>query len=495
MIMGRIASPRKTMHYTRLISIILGLFSCASWLGAESFCIDFRWNPNPANLVRFDFSILDIQSEPDLGPGHAAGKKFYSYLSVGQIAGDAPYLDEVSWLGIRFVATNEEWNSHYPDLSDPRWADYVIHVLAPIAINKGFDGFFLDTVDAVETLSELEPNRAGAHRAGMVNLIQGLKEAYPSKQIILNRGFAVFDSVKTAVKGVLVEEMFRRDDYTARSEYGVSQLLARIEPIKRAGLPVYVVDYVPADNLPLADETAERISNLGFHPLIVPQQLHGIILAPRPPVITSQPQGSSVLTGTSFTFSAEVAGTRPLSCQWRLDGRDIPNPQGTSLSLQNVQRSDAGRYSVFVRNSAGFVTSASAVLTVNPVDLDGDQMADDWELTQGLNPSDPSDANTDADGDGLGNLEEYSSGTIANDPLSCLQLRISKSAGNDLNLRFQAVAGRSYTVQRRTSLQNSSWMKLQDIDAQTSDRNVGVVCPMGPSYTAGFYRIVTPKLP
>jgi len=115
MIMGRIASHTKSMHYTRLISIFLGLFSCASWLGAESFCIDFRWNPNPANLIRFDFSILDIQSEPDLGPGHAAGKKFYSYLSVGQIAGDAPYLDEVSSLGIRFVATNEEWNSYYPD--------------------------------------------------------------------------------------------------------------------------------------------------------------------------------------------------------------------------------------------------------------------------------------------------------------------------------------------------------------------------------------------
>jgi endo-alpha-1,4-polygalactosaminidase (GH114 family) len=493
--MGKIASHRKTMHYTRLISILLGLFSCASWLGAESFCIDFRWNPNPANLIRFDFSILDIQSEPDLGPGHAAGKKFYSYLSVGQIAGDAPYLDEVSSLGIRFVAINEEWNSYYPDLSDPRWADYVIHVLAPIAINKGFDGFFLDTVDAVETLGELEPNRASAHRAGMVNLIRGLKAAYPSKQIILNRGFAVFDSVKTSVKGVLIEEMFQRDDYTERSEQGVSQLLARIEPIKQAGFPVYVVDYVSADNLPLADETAERISNLGFHPLIVPQQLHGIVLAPRSPVITSQPQGSSVLTGMSFTFSAGVAGTGPLSYQWRVDGRDIPNAQGSSLSLQNVQRSDAGRYSVFVRNSAGSVSSASAVLNVNPVDSDGDQMPDDWELTQGLNPYDPGDANTDADGDGLGNLKEYLAGTIANDPLSYLQLRISKLAGNDLNLRFQAVAGKSYTVQRRTSLQNSSWMKLQDIDAQTGDRNVNVVYPIGPADTVGFYRIVTPKLP
>jgi hypothetical protein len=83
----------------------------------------------------------------------------------------------------------------------------------------------------------------------------------------------------------------------------------------------------------------------------------------------------------------------------------------------------------------------------------------------------------------------------ANDPLSYLQLRISKLAGNALNLRFQAVAGKSYTVQRRTSLQNSSWMKLQDIDAQASDRNVNVVYLMGSTDTSGSYRIVTPKLP
>ena len=328
----------------------------------------------------------------------------------------------------------------------------------------------------------------------MVNLIQGLKAAYPSKQIILNRGFAVFDSVKTSVHGVLVEEMFQRYDYTARSEQGVSQLLARIEPIKQVGLPVYVVDYVPADNLPLADETSERISNLGFHPLIVPQQLHGIVLAPRPPVITSQPQDRSAFTGASVTFSAEVAGTGPLSWQWRVDGRDLPNAQGSSLSLQIVQRSDAGRYSVLVRNAAGSVTSASAVLTVNSLDSDGDQMPDDWELSQGLDPFDPGDANTDADGDGLGNLEEYASGTIANDPLSCLQLQISAPAGNNLNLCFQAVAGRSYTVQSRTSLQDA-WMKFQDIDAQTSGRNVDVVCPKGSAHPAGFYRLVTPKLP
>lgn len=51
------------------------------------------------------------------------------------------------------------------------------------------------------------------------------------------------------------------------------------------------------------------------------------------------------------------------------------------------------------------------------VDTDGDGMPDLWEIMNGLNPLDPSDANGDLDGDGLTNLQEYQAGT---DPRSAL---------------------------------------------------------------------------
>jgi len=47
-------------------------------------------------------------------------------------------------------------------------------------------------------------------------------------------------------------------------------------------------------------------------------------------------------------------------------------------------------------------------------DTDGDGIPDEWELDNGLDPSDPSDAYADFDGDGLTNIQEYTFGTNPN---------------------------------------------------------------------------------
>ena len=44
------------------------------------------------------------------------------------------------------------------------------------------------------------------------------------------------------------------------------------------------------------------------------------------------------------------------------------------------------------------------------VDSDHDGMPDQWEIEVGLNPSDPSDANGDCNGDGYTNIEKYING-------------------------------------------------------------------------------------
>ena len=43
-------------------------------------------------------------------------------------------------------------------------------------------------------------------------------------------------------------------------------------------------------------------------------------------------------------------------------------------------------------------------------DTDNDGMPDEWEIANGLNPNDPSDANGDCNGDGYTNIEKFING-------------------------------------------------------------------------------------
>lgn len=85
---------------------------------------------------------------------------------------------------------------------------------------------------------------------------------------------------------------------------------------------------------------------------------------PVAPAITSQPASQTVVTGGSALFGVIATGTAPLSYQWYKDGSLIPGATTSSLSLSNVQFSDAGGYSVVVGNAAGTATSNTAALSV-----------------------------------------------------------------------------------------------------------------------------------
>ena len=84
-----------------------------------------------------------------------------------------------------------------------------------------------------------------------------------------------------------------------------------------------------------------------------------------PPVIVSQPQSQTVTAGEDVTFTVGVSGSSPLSYQWRKGGTAISGATGSSLTLNDVQMSDAGSYSVVASNPHGGVTSDAAILAVS----------------------------------------------------------------------------------------------------------------------------------
>lgn len=80
--------------------------------------------------------------------------------------------------------------------------------------------------------------------------------------------------------------------------------------------------------------------------------------------IAGQPLATTMTAGQSATFTVTATGDA-LSYQWQRDGKDIAGATASSYVLNNVQASDDGAsFTVVVRNSAGSVTSAAAVLKV-----------------------------------------------------------------------------------------------------------------------------------
>jgi hypothetical protein len=86
-----------------------------------------------------------------------------------------------------------------------------------------------------------------------------------------------------------------------------------------------------------------------------------------PPSITAQPAAAStVCAGASVVVTVGVSGSIS-GYQWLKGGSPVAGQTGPTLSLGNVQLSDAGVYSLSLTGPAGSTTSSNFTLTVNPV--------------------------------------------------------------------------------------------------------------------------------
>ncbi len=83
-----------------------------------------------------------------------------------------------------------------------------------------------------------------------------------------------------------------------------------------------------------------------------------------PPAIVSQPTNQTIYVGDTASFSVMANGALPLSYQWNFNGANIIGETNTTLTLTNVQVSQAGNYTVLVSNFYGTILSSNAVLTV-----------------------------------------------------------------------------------------------------------------------------------
>lgn len=211
------------------------------------------------------------------------------------------------------------------------------------------------------------------------------------------------------------------------------------------------------------------------------------------PLILQQPQDQIVVQGESATFTVRVSGTPPLGYQWRRGSTTyVPFGQGkATLTITNVQLSDANTYSVVITNLANAspgMLSSNALLTVL-ADSDGDHIPDNWESAHGFNINLASDATLDTDGDGMTNLQEYKAGTDPRDRESVLRLGRVMMDGNDVRIGFYGVQGKKYRLEWLEDVVAEVWTKVIDFKVGTV-LNLDLIDTGAASRPNRIYRIV-----
>ncbi len=222
-------------------------------------------------LFVYDWIILDQDSSyiEELKDKFYLRKraKLIAYISLGEIEKHRDYFELISKFAI---GENPMWKSLIADLRDSEYLNFIIDVVAERIVEKGFDGFFLDTLDSYKLVADSKD--FPKFEEAIVYFVERLRKKYPDKLIILNRGFEVIDRVHKHIDGVVVESLFKginsEHEYVdipkAKREY----ILREIRRIDKYNLPIVVIDYVDPKQKNIAIDTVAKIKSLGFIPYV-----------------------------------------------------------------------------------------------------------------------------------------------------------------------------------------------------------------------------------
>src|SRR5580765_2831133 len=75
------------------------------------------------------------------------------------------------------------------------------------------------------------------------------------------------------------------------------------------------------------------------------------VRSPAQPVIATQPAGTNVYVNATARFTVTATGSPVLAYQWQFNGTDLLNKTNAGLSLASVKFTNAGLYSMVMRNA------------------------------------------------------------------------------------------------------------------------------------------------
>ncbi len=225
------------------------------------------------DLANYDLAIIDPNT---LTPGEvreleSRGTLVVGYLSVGEINGNDPWLHDGTVPRSWILGRNRNWGSLFVNANQQGWRDLMTKATAKI-LDYGFQGVFLDTVDtAIDVAPETEP--------GMIELIRGLRTAYPDALLVQNRGFDIAERVAGDIDAEMFEDLstsysFKDAKYVRADNSSEADQLVALHG--RTGLPILALDYADPSDTETAARAVKIARSYSFIPSVSVIQLDDI---------------------------------------------------------------------------------------------------------------------------------------------------------------------------------------------------------------------------
>jgi uncharacterized delta-60 repeat protein len=204
------------------------------------------------------------------------------------------------------------------------------------------------------------------------------------------------------------------------------------------------------------------------------------------------PIGSASNPG-SIAVTIAPAAAVSAGAGWRL------SPE-TSYRQSGAQKSglSAGSYVLQLTTVAGYQAPTSQTVTVAGGQVTNITFTyaaaltaqETWRQTYfGITTNSGNAAdNADPDGDGMSNLAEYTAGTNPNSSADVFKVNSQQKSGSTFTLTTSGKNGRTYVLERSTTLNSASWTTVTSQGPLGADASVTLADPASPTDHA-FYRI------
>ena len=241
---------------------------------------------NPDRYTGVDLAVFNARWHPPLVGGHRR-PAYCGYVSVGEVDTRGDYWARVAGRSL-LVRENPRWGSWVVDVRRPYWQSLLTEDMVPAVLAEGFDGLFLDTLDAALSLAAWNDGQTLAQlKRSLLGLLETIRRRHPRIGIIVNRGLSMLADMAPLIDAVVVEGLSsvfcpERGAYAPVAPDTRQLLLDQL----RSGLcacprlPVLTLDYAARFDDPLASAAAQSARACGFVPYVGDAALHALYPPP-----------------------------------------------------------------------------------------------------------------------------------------------------------------------------------------------------------------------